>query len=104
MRLIRVQEGFAVISMLLCHTSYGLWKHWQSYFLSLFPVSTDQDPDPGHILHLTRGGMGVETILMKLANQKLNTLQNLEVALEMWEVKSSKDIPHRVHHHLILIY
>lgn len=36
MRLIRVQEGFAVISMLLCHTSYGLWKHWQSYFLSLF--------------------------------------------------------------------
>lgn len=101
MRLIRLQEGFALISLLLCHTSYGNIGKLIAYLFLL--VSTDQDPDPGHIPHHTQGEMVVETILTKLASQKSNTLQNLE-ALEMWEVQSLKDIRHRVHHHLMLIY
>ena len=46
-------------------------------------VQEDQDPDPAHILHHTQGEMGVETIMMKSANQKSNILRNLEEALEI---------------------
>lgn len=80
--------------------SYNLWKVIAYLLLLLF---TDQDPDPGHILRHTQGGMVMETTLAKLASQKSSILQNLE-AQETWQVQSLEDILHRVHHHLKLTY